>query len=72
MNLKFKLKVRRFEKYWKKRGRKDLFTWLHRYLRLHNDLLEENVYQSMYDYFRKTLVWHIKKISNLEGLTMRR
>lgn len=41
MTLKEKRKVRRFERYWKKQGRKDLFTWVHRYLRLHSELLAD-------------------------------
>ncbi len=37
MRVKEKIKIRRFERYWNKQGRKDLFTWVHRYLRLHSD-----------------------------------
>jgi len=54
------LKNRRFEKHWKKQGRKDLFTWIHRYLRLHYELLEDSVYQNMYDYHRNTLIAYLK------------
>ncbi len=52
---------RRFKKYWEKEGRKDLFTWVHRYLRLHSELLEDNVYQNIYDYYRNTLITYLKK-----------
>ena len=47
MDRKEKRKIRRFERYWFKRGRKELFTWLHRYLRLNKDLLEDNIYKEM-------------------------
>ena len=60
MTLKEKLKHRRFEKYWKEQGRKDLFTWVHRYLRLHSELLTDSVYKSIYDYFRNTLIVYLK------------
>lgn len=62
--LKEKLKVRRFERYWKKQGRRDLFTWVHRYLRLHSELLVDSVYQNMYDYHRNTLIAYLKKDMN--------
>ena len=61
MTLKEKWKVRRFERYWYKQGRKDLFTWVHRYLRLHSELLDDGVYQEMFDYHRKTLVEYVKR-----------
>ena len=64
MTLKEKIKYRRFEKYWKKHGRKDLFTWVHRYLRLHNEVLADSVYQNMYDYHRNTLIAYLKKDVN--------
>lgn len=41
--------------------RKDLFTWTHRYLRLHSELLEDEFYKSMFDYHRKTLAAYLKK-----------
>ena len=59
--LKEKLKYRRFERYWNKHGRKKLFTWVHRYLRLHNELLADSVYQEMYDYHRNTLIAYFKR-----------
>ena len=55
------LKVRRFERYWKKQGRKDAFTWVYRYLRLHQELLADSVYQNLYDYHRNTLIAYLKK-----------
>ena len=61
MTLKEKIKVRRLERYWKKQGRKDLFTWVHRYLRLHSELLDDGVYQEMFDYHRKTLIAYVKR-----------
>ena len=45
MDRKEKRKIRCFERYRFKRGRKELFTWLHRYLRLNKDLLEDNIYK---------------------------
>ena len=56
MELENKMIIRSFFKYWKKQGRKDMFTWLHRYLRLHSDLLEDSVYQNLYDYIRNELI----------------
>lgn len=61
MTLKDKLRLRRFKKYWKKQGRKDWFTWIHRYLRLHKELLEDSIYQSIYDYVRDTLITYLKR-----------
>lgn len=60
MTLKEKLKACRVERYWKKQCRKDLFTWVHRYLRLHSELLVDSVYQNMYDYHRNTLIAYLK------------
>ena len=68
MMLKEKLKVRRFERYWKKQGRKDLFSWVHRYLRLHSELLANNIYQNMYDYHRNTLIAYLKNDINNKKL----
>ena len=50
-----------FDRYWKKQGRKDLFTWVHRYLRLHSELFVDSVYQNIYDYCRNTLIAYLKK-----------
>ena len=61
MTLKEKWEFRRFERYWRKEGRKDLFTWVHRYLRLHKELLEDSIYQSLYDYVRDTLIAYFKR-----------
>ena len=61
MTLNEKLKIRSFEKYWKKQGRKNLFTWIHRYLRLNSELLDDIVYQNMYNYHRNTLIAYLKK-----------
>ena len=60
MKLREKTKARRLEKYWKKQGRKDLFTWVHRYLRLHVELLADSVYQDIYDYTRNKLILYLK------------
>ena len=49
------------EEFWYKKGRKDFFTWVHRYLRLHNELLEDSVYKKIYDYFRDTLTEYLKR-----------
>ncbi len=64
MRSKDKKEIRRFEKYWEKQGRKDLFTWVHRYLRLHSELLEDSVYQSLYNFHRDTLIAYLKKDIN--------
>lgn len=60
MRIKEKLKVRRFKKNCEKQVRKDLFTWVHRYLRLHRELLIDSVYQNIYDYYRNTLIAYLK------------
>ncbi|MBE5733487.1 MAG: hypothetical protein E7347_00375 [Clostridiales bacterium] len=61
MKISEKLNARRFERYWEKKGRKDMFTWVHRYLRLHIELLDDSVYQEIYDYYRNTLIEYVKK-----------
>lgn len=61
MTSKEKLEIRRFEKYWKNQGRKNLFIWIHRFLRLHSELLVDSVYQNMYEYHRNTLIAYLKK-----------
>lgn len=61
MDRKEKRKIRRFERCWFKRGRKELFTWLHRYLRLNKDLLEDNIYKEMYEYYRNTLIKYFRR-----------
>ena len=40
---------------------REFFTWIHRYFRLHSELLENAVYQAMYEYHRKVLIHHFKK-----------
>ena len=61
MGLKDNIKVRRFDRYWEKRGKRDMFTRVHRYLRLHCELLEDSVYKDMYDYHRNTLIAYLRK-----------
>lgn len=61
MKLKEKLEIRNFESSWKDYDRKDLFTWVHRYLRLNNQLLKDSVYQNMYDYLRKSLMAYLRE-----------
>ncbi len=68
MTVKEKLKIYYFKRYWKKQGKKDLFTWIHRYLRLHSDLLTDSLYQSMYDYHRNTLITYLKNDINKKKL----
>ena len=42
--------------------RKDMFTWVHRYLRLHSELLvDDEIYKKMFEYHRSTLVAYLKK-----------
>ena len=64
MSLKDKLRIRRFEKYWKRSGRKKLFTNVHRYLRLHKELLEDEIYQNLYNFTRNTLIAYFKRDHN--------
>ncbi|MBR2341751.1 MAG: hypothetical protein IKA72_05030 [Clostridia bacterium] len=61
MTLEEKMEIRRFQRYWKKEGRKRMFTWVHRYLRLHSELLDDSVYQQMFDYHRNTLIAYFKR-----------
>ena len=61
MTLKEKLKISHIKRYWKKHGRKNLFTWIHRYLRLHSELLVDSIYKNIYDYICNTLVAYLKK-----------
>ena len=68
MKLKDKIKIRRFNKFWEKQGRKDMFTWAHRYLRLHSDLLEDNVYQIIYDFVRNELTNYLKNDIDLKNV----
>ena len=56
-----KNKEKRFEKYWQKEGKKDLFTWVHRYLRLNSELLADPFYNYMYEYYRKAIISCLKK-----------
>ena len=61
MTLIGRIKIWRRERRWFKYGRKDMFTWVHRYLRLHSELLEDTVYQEMFEYYRNTLIAYLKK-----------
>ena len=61
MALKKKDKSFHFEKYWDEYGRRDTFTKVHRYLRLHRELLEDSEYKEMYDYYRNTLIMYLRK-----------
>ncbi len=40
---------------------KELFTWTHRYLRLHEELLEDPIYKNMFERNRIILVSYLKK-----------
>ena len=65
-----KWKLWRKERRWNKQGRKEAFTWVYRYLRLHSELLADPVYQRMFDYHRETLIAYYKrdiKNKNIEG-----
>ena len=63
MSLIYRLKVRKLDKYLRNR-QKELYTWIHRYLRLHGELLEDEIYQKMYDYNRNALINIYKKEIN--------
>lgn len=56
-----KFKMWRADRRWKKYGRREYFTWLHRYFRLHRELLEDPVYKDMYEYYRATLIAYRKR-----------
>ena len=61
MNIIDKIKIRRIERKWKKYGRKDYFTWVHRYFRLHKELIEDDIYKEIYEYTRNTLIKYYKR-----------
>ena len=69
MKLKEKIKIFLFKRKWKKEKRKECFTWVHRYLRLHSELLADSIYQEMYDYHRNTLIaYHNKEMKNNKNI----
>ena len=50
--------------------RKDMFTWVHRYLRLHSELLvDDEIYKKMFEYHRSTLAAYVKKELKLTGIS---
>ena len=51
------LRNRKGYKGWKK----DLATWVHRYLRLHSELRKDEVYEDMYEKFRSALVQAVRE-----------
>ncbi|MBQ8657743.1 MAG: hypothetical protein IJ506_01270 [Clostridia bacterium] len=61
MTMKERLKMRRLERNLKKDARKNILTWVHRYFRLHIELLEDGVYKEIYEYHRKTLIEYLKR-----------
>ena len=69
MALMERLSIWRAERRWKKYGRKELFTWVYRYLRLHRELLEDSTYKEMYDYHRNTLIAYAKRDTKDKKLT---
>ena len=56
-----KFRLWRMERQWKKHGRRNAFTWVYRYLFLHKELLEDPVYQDMFNYHRTVLINYLKK-----------
>ena len=64
-----RFRVWRVERRWKKYGRKEMFTWVYRYLRLHKELLEDSIYKEMYDYHRNTLIAYAKRDTKDKTLT---
>ena len=56
-----RFKLWQMERRWEKYGRKEAFTWVHRYLRLHSELLEDPIYRDMYNYHRATLVAYMRR-----------
>ena len=59
--MEIKDKARCQDQYWQKEGKKDLFTWVHRYLRLHSELLVDFIYKDMYEYYRNAIISCLKK-----------
>ncbi len=55
------LKIMRIERRANKHGREELCKQIHRYFRLHRELLEDSVYKEIYDYYRATLIVYLKK-----------
>ena len=64
MKLVEKLKEKRFKKYWDRQGKKDLFTWVFRYLRLHSELLSDTSFLNLYNSCRNILVSYLRKDMN--------
>ena len=54
-------KVKNNEKIWQKGTGKRIATWVHRYLRLHAELLEDAIYKDIYDYHRGMLIACLKR-----------
>ncbi len=54
-------KISRYKEYREKKARKDLATWVHRYLRLHSELLEDKIYKDIYDHFRNELITYLRE-----------
>ncbi len=61
-----KFTMRALAKYSQKENRKEMFRWVYRYLRLHQELLEDSLYQEMYNFHRNTLIAHFEARTNLE------
>ena len=47
--------------YYKKETRRAMFKIVHCYLRMHSELLEDSLYQKIYDHHRKELVLYQKR-----------
>lgn len=56
MSLKEWIRRRREKRYWEKYGKKKFCARVHRYLRLHSELLEDEIYRDMFLYYRKELI----------------
>lgn len=61
MTFKERIEKRRLERCWKKKGRKEMATAVHRYLRLHSELLEDSVYKEIFHFYRNIFIEYLKK-----------
>ena len=61
MKSKEKIKNNTIEEELKQQNKREMFTWMHRYLRLHDELLSDEDYKNIYDYLRDSLVECLEK-----------
>ena len=58
-----RLKTWRAKRQWEKMGRNERTIWMHRYFRLHKELLNDPVYKTVYDRNRLRVIERIQQRS---------